>query len=173
MPTITRPTEIEHPLYFKHYIDQVAEVNAFAALEKAAGETVEFFESIPEERWDHRYAVGKWTLKESIIHLLDTERIFTYRALRIARNDGTPLPGFEQDDYVAYYNADKRSPASIIQEYKAVRTATLELFRNLTDEDLLRTGTAGNMPISVRALAYMIAGHERHHIVLTKEKYLH
>lgn len=172
MPVITRPSESEYAPYFRRYTSKIGESDAFPVLEGAFKENMAFFESIPDDHWEHRYAPGKWSLKESIIHMIDTERIFAYRALRIARNDQTPLPGFEQDDYVPHYNAEQRSPASIISEYKAVRTATLELFRYLREEDLSRTGTASSMPISVRALAYLIAGHERHHIMLAKEKYL-
>ena len=172
MPVITRPTESEYAPYFQRYTSKISEEDAFPVLEKALGEHVTFFEKIAPDRWDFRYAPGKWSLKESIIHMIDTERIFAYRALRIARNDKTPLPGFEQDDYVPFYHAENRSPASIISEYKAVRTATLELFRYLTEEDLMHTGTMSGMPISVRALAHLIAGHERHHILLTKERYL-
>ncbi|PHN07311.1 DinB family protein [Flavilitoribacter nigricans] len=172
MPVITRPTESEYAPYFQRYTSKVSETDAFAVLEQAFTDHLEFLAGIPADRWDFRYAPGKWSLKESIIHMIDTERIFAYRALRIARNDQTPLPGFEQDDYVPFYHAEKRSPASIIAEYKAVRMATLELFRYLDEEDLLRTGTMSGMPISVRALAYLIGGHERHHIILTKEKYL-
>lgn len=172
MPVITRPTESEYAPYFQRYTSKISESDAFAVLEKAFEDHLEFFETISDERWRFRYAPGKWSLKESIIHMIDTERIFAYRALRIARNDQTALAGFEQDDYVPYYNAENRSSASIIAEYKAVRMATLELFRYLSEEDLKRTGTSSGMLISVRALAYLIAGHERHHIMLTKDKYL-
>ena len=172
MVSISRPAETEYATYFHRYTGRIHEADAFAVLERAATETVAFLEQITEARWDHRYAPGKWTLKESIIHMLDTERIFAYRALRIARNDQTHLPGFEQDDYVAFYRAENRSPASIIAEYRAVRAATLELFRNLDQEDLLRQGVMSGNPVSVRALAFLIAGHERHHIELVREKYL-
>jgi hypothetical protein len=172
MPVITRPEQTEYAPFFQRYTSRIAEDDVFPVLERAFSDNLAFFAAIPEERWSFRYAPGKWSLKESIIHMIDTERIFAYRALRIARNDKTPLPGFEQDDYVPFYNAAHRSPASIISEYKAVRTATLELFKYLTEEDLMRTGISSGMPISVRALAYLIAGHERHHILLTKEKYL-
>lgn len=172
MPTIARPEPGEYAPYFRRYTDHISEDDAFAVLERAAEETVTFFEGISEDQWNYRYAPGKWSLKESIIHMLDTERIFAYRALRIARNDSTPLAGFEQDDYVLFYGAEQRSPASIIAEYRAVRAATLELFRNLRPEDLRRTGTSSGKQISVRALAFLIAGHERHHVLLAKEKYL-
>lgn len=172
MPIITRPDDTEYAPYFQRYTSKVDGNDAFAVLEKSATETVAFLSSIPAERWDFSYAPGKWTLKESMIHMNDTERIFAYRATRISRNDKTPLMGFEQDDYVPYYHPETRSAASIISEYKAVRMATLELFRYLTPEDLLRTGTSSNMPISVRALAYLIAGHENHHMALIREKYL-
>ena len=172
MPIITRPNEKEYSTFYQTYTSKVEGEDAFAALEKAALETVLFFEKIPEEKWNYRYAPGKWSLKESIIHMIDAERVFAYRAMRIARNDQTPLMGFDQDPYIQYYHAVQRSPESIISEYRAVRSASLELFRNLSSEDLLRKGTASDSPVSVRALAYIIAGHEEHHIRLTKEKYL-
>lgn len=172
MPTITRPQDHECSNYFMGYVKQVPEDNAFAALEKAATTTPEFLAGLPAATWDYRYAPDKWSVKEMLLHLLDTERIFAYRALRIARNDQTPLPGFEQDDYIPYNRAEERSPASIMAEYRVIRAATLELFRYLSEEDLLRKGVASNNPISVRALAYLIAGHEQHHLRILRERYL-
>ena len=119
-----------------------------------------------------RYAENKWTIKEILVHIMDDERIFMYRALRIARNDKTPLPGFEQDDYVPYSRANERSLANIFREYKTVRNATLSLFNSLSKEDLMRVGTANNHHVNVRALAYHIAGHELHHLNIIKERYL-
>ena len=131
-----------------------------------------FILSLPEEKLTYRYAEKKWTIKEILVHIMDDERIFAYRALRIARNDKTPLPGFEQEDYVPYSRANERSLASIFKEYKTIRNATLSLFSSLKKEDFLRTGIANNHPVSVRALAYHIAGHELHHINVIKERYL-
>ena len=102
---------------------------------------------------------------------MDDERIYAYRSLRIARNDKTPLPGFEQDDYVPYSKANDRSLSNIFKEYKTIRQATLSLFNNLNSEDFLRIGTANDHPVSVRALAYHIAGHELHHVNIIKERY--
>lgn len=172
MPIIAKPDPTEYAPFFNTYVSKIEESDAFAVLEKAAENTPTFLENIPEQKWEYRYAPGKWSLKESLIHMLDTERIFSYRALRIARNDKTPLPGFEQDDYIPFYNTDQRSPESIIDEYRHLRAATLHLFRYLTPDDLLRTGTASGGAVSVRAMAYLIAGHEIHHIRLIKERYL-
>ena len=119
-----------------------------------------------------RYATGKWTIKESLVHIIDSERIFAYRALRIGRGDQTPLTGFEQDDYVPASGADARPLADILHEYDALRAATLSLFDSFTPETYERRGMASGGPLSVRALAYMIAGHEAHHIRLFRERYL-
>lgn len=172
MPIITRPDTNECSEYFLGYVKQVAEEDAFVALEKAATTTPAFLASLPPNIWDYRYAPGKWSAKEALLHMLDTERIFAYRALRIARNDATPLPGFEQDEYILYMNAESRSPASIMAEYRIVRAGTLELFRHFTPEALQRRGTASNNPISVRALAFLIAGHEQHHLRILRERYM-
>lgn len=172
MPIIARPPAAESAPFFDAYVSKVNASDAFAVLDEAAQQTPAFLESIPADRWDYRYAPGKWSLKESLIHMLDTERIFSYRALRIARNDKTPLAGFEQDDYVPFCNAGRRSPESIVDEYRHIRAATLHLFRYLTPDDLVRSGSASGGPVTVRALAYLIAGHEIHHIRLVRERYL-
>jgi len=131
-----------------------------------------FILSLPESKLMYRYAVGKWTIKETLVHITDTERIFAYRALRFARNDTTALPGYEQNDYVPYSRANERSLTDIFQEYGAVREATLSLFESFNEEDLLRKGIANGNPASVRALAYQIAGHEMHHMKIIKERYM-
>ncbi|HWB26114.1 MAG TPA: DinB family protein [Chitinophagaceae bacterium] len=132
----------------------------------------ELVASLSEATLMHRYAAGKWTIKEILVHIVDDERIYAYRALRIARNDKTPLPGFEQDDYVPYSKANERSLENIFTEYQAVRQSTLQLFYNFNDDDFLRTGFANNNPMSVRAAAYHIAGHELHHLNIIRYKYL-
>ena len=132
----------------------------------------EFVLSLPHDKLNYRYAQNKWTIKEILVHIMDDERIYAYRALRIARNDKTPLPGFEQEDYIPFSKANKRSLNNIFQEYKTIRNATLSLFASLNKEDLMRIGTANNHPVSVRALAYHIAGHELHHVNVIKERYL-
>ena len=131
-----------------------------------------FIQSLPSDKLTYRYAENKWTIKEILVHIMDDERIYGYRALRIARNDKTPLPGFEQEDYVPFSRANKRSLASIFREYKTIRNATLSLFASFNKEDLLRIGIANDHPVSTRALAYHIAGHELHHLNIIKERYL-
>lgn len=162
----------ETPEYFKGYINLVEENDVLKVLREGLKSTPDFLESLSDEQLDHAYAPGKWTLKESFLHLIDTERIMAYRALRIARNDRTPLMGFNQDDYVAYYNAGERSQSSLIREYRTVREASLSLFEHLDDEAVKRMGTASGYPVSVLSLAFIIAGHERHHLKLFREKYL-
>jgi hypothetical protein len=132
----------------------------------------DFILSIPEEKLLYRYAENKWTIKEMLVHIMDDERIYAYRALRIARNDKTPLPGFEQDDYIPYSRANERILEDIFQEYATIRNATVSLFNSFDDEAFMRTGIANDHIVSVRALAYHIAGHELHHMNMIKEKYL-
>jgi len=127
--------------------------------------------SLPAEKLMYRYAEGKWTIKEVLVHIIDDERIYAYRALRFARNDQTELPGFEQDDYARHSGANERSIKSILQEYTVVRNATIALFNGLEEKAFTRTGVANNHPVSVRALAYHIAGHEMHHLNIIKQRY--
>jgi len=133
--------------------------------------TKEFILSLPKEKLIYRYAAGKWTIKEVLVHIIDDERIYAYRALRFARNDQTELPGFEQDDYARHSGANERSIKSILQEYTAVRKATIALFAGLPENAFTRTGVANNNLVSVRALAYHIAGHEMHHLNIIKQRY--
>ena len=129
-------------------------------------------QSLPPDKLSFRYAPGKWTIKEILVHIMDDERIYAYRALRIARNDKTPLPGFEQDEYIPYSMANQRSLKNIFREYLAIRNSTLLLFKNFNSSDLLRVGFANGHQVSVRALAYHIAGHELHHLQIIRDKYL-
>ena len=170
--TLKRPAEHESNAYFKRYINQVTGDDFLTVLENLAVSTPAMMEGWTPSQWEHRYAPGKWSAKEALMHMMDTERIFCYRALRIARNDLTPLLGFEQDDYVPYYAAEQRTAESLLDEFRAIRQATITLFRNFTDEMMDRIGTASGNPISVRALGFMIAGHELHHLQIFKEKYL-
>ncbi len=141
-------------------------------LRKNSERTVSLLKSLTPEQWMFRYAEGKWTIKEIILHIIDDERIFAYRALRFARNDSTELPGFDQDPYVAASNADDRTPESLIEEFLAVRASTIALFQHLPDDAWVRSGIANGHAVSVRALVYHIAGHELHHFNLIKERYL-
>ena len=146
-------------LLLKHLADNLELTNAFVS-------------SLSEEKLLHRYNPGKWTIKEILVHIIDDERIYAYRALCFARNDKTALPGFEQNDYTLYSNANDRSIENIMQEYEAVRNATITLYKGLDKTALLREGTANDKRVTVRALGYHIAGHELHHINVIKEKYL-
>jgi uncharacterized damage-inducible protein DinB len=132
----------------------------------------EFIRSFPPEKLTYRWAEGEWTIKEILGHIIDDERIYCYRALRFSRNDATELPGFDQDNYVAYSDANERKLEDILEEYTAVRTATITFFNSLEEKALKRAGVANGHLMSVRAAAYHIAGHELHHLNSIKENYL-
>lgn len=134
--------------------------------------TRDFILSLPEQKLLHRYAAGKWTIKEVLVHIIDDERIYAYRALRFARNDATELSGFEQDDYARHSKANERDIKDILDEYAAGRNSTIALFNGLDENVLNRGGVANQNFVSVRALAYHIAGHEMHHVNIIKERYL-
>lgn len=165
-----RPTAGDYPAYFETYVSKVLGDEVLNTL--SSTKTIELFSGLTPEQWSYSYAPGKWNLKEVLIHILDTERIFAYRALRMSRSDMAPLQGFEQDDYVPYYEVEHRTPASLISEYQAVRKATLAMFDNFSEAHYKRKGIAGGKEVSVLALAYMIAGHEIHHHQLIEQKYL-
>jgi uncharacterized damage-inducible protein DinB len=129
-------------------------------------------QSLPPRMLLHRYAPGKWSIKQVLAHVVDDERIYAYRALRFARGDATELPGFEQDDYARLSGADERDVRSILAEYEAVRRATITLVEGLPEEALGRAGVANGNRVTVRALAYHIAGHELHHLNLLRSRYL-
>ena len=158
--------------YYENYIKLVPEQDIIKGLTKQKGEMLHFFKSIPVFKHEFRYAEGKWTIKDIILHLIDAERIFAYRALRIARNDKTVLPGFEENDYVVAANANNREYENLLTEYEIVRNASISLFETFTSEDLLRLGTASNNSVSVRANGYILLGHELHHKNVILERYL-
>jgi hypothetical protein len=166
----TRPESTEYAPYYGKYIFLVPEGEILVTLEKQLPATLALL-SRPEPDGDFRYAPGKWSVKESLGHVIDTERVFTYRALRISRNDKTPLAGFEQDDYVKYGPFSHCTLASLVDEFASVRKATLSFFRGLDEAAWTRRGVASNNEVTVRALAYMIAGHELHHRRIFQEKY--
>lgn len=167
-----RPAPHEAAKFFFRYIQQVPEDDFLKVLRENATHIPAFLSKLTAAQWDHRYAPGKWSIKEMMVHVIDSERIFTYRALCIARGDQTPLPGFEQNDYVPLSKATERSPESIIREYQAVRNATIELFTHFDDEMLSQIGRASGMPVSALALGFIVAGHELHHLNILKERYL-
>jgi uncharacterized damage-inducible protein DinB len=173
MRKIEKPGEGEYAPYTMMYIGLLPDDGlVLKHLEDNLKATTDFILSLPEERLASRYAEGKWTIKEILVHLIDDERIYAYRALRFARNDQTELPGFEQDAYAARSGANERDVRDILQEFAAVRRATISLFEGLDDAALLRAGVADGKVLSVRAAAYHIAGHEMRHINIIRERYL-
>ena len=176
MVAIPRPAADEYAPYYGKYIDRVPAVDgdgALAALlDRQLAETRELLAGIAESRASHRYAPGKWSIKEVVGHLADSERVFAYRALRIARGDETPLASFYENAFVPPGRFDDRALPDLVAELEAVRRATVALLRGLPAEAVARRGTASGKTVSVRALAYIIAGHERHHVQILKERYL-
>jgi hypothetical protein len=158
--------------YYAPYINLVNKEDIVASLEESLEETLSFYKTIPEDKWLFSYTDGKWTVKEIVQHLLDTERVFAYRALCFSRKDTIELPGFDQDEYLANSQANSRSKDSLIEEYQSIRIATITLYKSFSKEMLLQIGIASNSPLSVRAAGYIIAGHEKHHCNVIKERYL-
>ena len=163
----------EYAPYFGTYINQVAdEYTLIEELEISVHRLIKFVQNIPMDKFDYRYAEGKWTIKDILQHIIDTERIFAYRALRIARNDKTELSGFDENEYANEANGSSRSIQSLLTELAVVRQATVSLFKRFSNEELLRTGIASNNAVSVRALGFMIIGHQNHHQRVFDELYL-
>ncbi|TQR20692.1 DinB family protein [Psychrobacillus vulpis] len=167
-----KPSNQEYPTYYSKYISLVSEDSLTTILFKQLEDTTELLMDISDAQANYRYALGKWTLKEVIGHLIDTERIMSYRLLRISRGDKTPLAGYDDEQYVKEASFHSRSLADLLEEYIAVRGSTITLVRGLSEEFWSRRGFANNSELSVRALAYIIAGHELHHVNIIKEKYL-
>lgn len=165
-----KPEEFNN--YYTPYINLVENKDIIVSLETSFEETTSFYRSIPEDKWLFSYAEGKWTINEVVQHVLDTERVFAYRALCFSRKDMIELPGFDQDEYLINSNANSRSKESIIEEYLSVRNATITLFKSCSKEMLLQVGVASKSPLSVRAAGYIIVGHEKHHCNVIKENYL-
>jgi hypothetical protein len=169
---MNRPEKGEYAEYYERYISLVEEDEIVAALENQHAELVRLFEQITEEKSHYAYGQDKWTIKEVIGHLIDGERIFSYRALRISRADQTALEGFEQDGYIENSNFNNTKLSDLATELLAVRRANIIFFKNLSAEAWLRTGTVSGNQVSVRALAYIIAGHITHHLKILGERYL-
>ena len=167
-----KPEPDEFAPYYSKYISLVADGDVVSTLRQQLNNSLSLLRGISEEKANSRYASDKWSLKEVVGHLLDTERIFGYRALRFARNDQTPLNGFEQDDYVRAANFGRTRLNDLADEFENVRRANIHLFRSLDDAAWLRRGAANENEVSVRALAYIIAGHELHHMGILKTRYL-
>jgi len=170
--TVQRPDPDEFAPAFAGYVARIADGEEIVVALAAQKEEVALrLTGIAEERGDYRYAPGKWTIKEVVGHLSDTERVFAYRALRIGRGDPTPLTSFDDQTYVAATRADRLALSDVVDEWITVRAATLSLFRGLPPGAWARTGEAGGHPVSVRALAYIITGHVRHHLETLGARY--
>lgn len=167
-----KPDPQEHNPYYSKYIALVPDGDIAATLRDQGSETLELLRSVPESRAGFRYAAGKWSVKELVGHLMDAERIFVFRALCIARGEKQSLPGFEEDEYVRGASFDSIPLADLTNEFESVRNSTVHFFANLRGPEWERMGTANGSGISVRALAYIMAGHEMHHRSVLRERYL-
>jgi hypothetical protein len=170
--TIVRPKADEFFEYYGQYIAKVPDVDLISLLREQAVETVTLLQGLTPQQANYAYAPGKWTVKEVVGHISDAERIFTYRALRIARKDETPLESFDENAYVANADFGSRPLGDLLEELQVVRASSIHLAKSLDADALARRGTASGHGISVRALFYIIAGHERHHVDLLRERYL-
>jgi hypothetical protein len=167
-----RPATSEYAPYFGKYISLVSNGDIITTLDAQLNNTLALLAGIDETTAGYRYAEGKWSVKELVGHIIDAERIFAYRALRFARNDKTPLPGFEQDDYIRFGSFEQYPLTELAEEFKTVRQSTIQLFKHLAPEAWDRAGVASDNPMSVRALAWAIAGHELHHMEILRSRYL-
>ena len=173
MRQIEKPKENEYAPYVIQYIGLLPDDGRILDhLQQNLEETREFLHTLPEDKLLYRYADGKWTITEIVQHISDDERIYAYRALRFARNDTTELPGFDQDEFTQYADANRRTLAELLEELTTVRAATLSLYEGLAEASLTRVGVANGNVMSVRAIAYHIAGHELWHRNIIRDRYL-
>ena len=170
-PTLNRPAVGTSSDYFRKYIDLVPDGDITKVLKGQEETVATYFSKLSLANWDLSYAPGKWTIKQNLLHIIDVERVMAYRALAISRGDQTPLPGFDQDLYADLGPVEHRSGTSLVSEYRIVRKASLSLFENMVYADFNRLGVASNHPTSPLALAYIIAGHELHHLQIFEERY--
>lgn len=164
--------ENEYPAFYSPYIKALDTVNLIEDLEISLHQFIKFVQNIPMDKFDYKYAFDKWTIKEIIQHLIDTERVFSYRAMRISRNDKTDLPGFDQNLYIENTNANVRGIQDLLAELSAVRFSTLYLFKSLSAKQLLQSGTIEKQNVSCRALGFLIIGHQKHHHQVFQDLYL-
>jgi len=167
-----KPAQEEYPAYYHNYIQLVPAGDVLSHLELQMEKTADLLSGLKEEQLNYRYAEGKWSIKEVLGHITETERIMSYRALRIARGDLTSLAGYDDEAYVKEAQFEKRTISDLIGEYKAVRMSTLALFKGLPEGTPKRKGYANNGEVSANAISYIVAGHELHHLKLVKERYL-
>lgn len=161
-----------YPAFIENYLKNIDVDTVDEAIQKYSTSIIDFFKSIPADKLSYRYAENKWTIKEMLQHIIDAERIFAYRALRIARHDKTPLPGFDEATYAAASEADARTWDSLLQEFEAVRISTNLLLKSFTQDQLKQTGTTNGEPNNVLAISFLVFGHILHHINIIKERYL-
>ena len=169
---MNRPEKNEYDPYYENYISLVGDGNIVDTLARQAAEVEQLFSAVPDEKGAYAYAEGKWSIKELLGHVIDGERMFMYRVLRISRADETPIEGFEQDGYIENGRFNSRPFAEMLDEFAALRRANVIAYRNFSDEDWSRTGTANEKQITPRALVYIMAGHVTHHLNILKERYL-
>lgn len=160
------------PEYYHKYTNQVPETDLMEAFKNETSAFIKLLDSIPSSKYDHRYAEGKWTIKEVLQHIIDAERVFAYRALRFARKDSTPLPGFDEKIFALNAKTDKRNWNDMVEEFKSVRRSSEQLFDSFDDEQLNAVGTASNASNYVLGFGYIIIGHSLHHMKIIKERYL-
>ncbi len=169
---VGRPGKDEFAPYYAGYVEEAKVPDILAALEDQCSEVVELFAGLPVTMGDHRYAPGKWTIKEVLGHVIDSERVFAYRALSFARGERTPQPGFEQDDYVRVAAFGRRPMENLLAEFEHLRLSNLALFHSFGADKWRAVGVANEVKFSVRALAYIIYGHAAHHLTVIQERYL-
>ncbi|HOI29428.1 MAG TPA: DinB family protein [Melioribacteraceae bacterium] len=169
---MNRPEKNEYAEYYHKYVNGVPEGDIRDVLEDQLNSTITFLSSIDEEKSKLRYAPGKWSLREVLGHIIDSERVFAYRALRFSRGDEKSLQGFDENLYIDNSNYDTTNLSRLIEEFSLIRQSTVALFRNLRDEQWLKKGNASGYNVTVRGLAYIIAGHTEHHLNVIKERYL-
>ncbi len=157
--------------YFSRYIEYSDAQDVIVLLKNQQETIIQLFQHLPEDKQNYRYAEGKWSVKELLGHITDTERIFSYRSLCIARGEQASLPGFDEDAYVAMANFSEQSLADLLEQYRLVRSSSIALYASMTDEIAARMGNASGFAVSARAYAWAIAGHEAHHLTILKERY--
>lgn len=173
MKKIAKPTDIEYAVYYEPFLQKLpADINILKQLKDNATNLKLLLSSLNNQQLTTPYATDKWTIKDIVQHLTDFERVLVYRAMSFARNDKRPIPFFDENEYVKQANASKQSIKKLLKDYKAVRQSTLAFFDNQTAATLKRTGIASNYTMSVRACAWIICGHENHHINIIKERYI-
>lgn len=173
MKKIQKPEGIEYALFYENYLEKVpADISVQDALKAAAKSVARLYKSLPVDKLLYRYAEGKWSMKDILMHLIDVERVFVYRAMRFARKDRTPLPFFDENEFAKYALADKIPLSKLLKEYMATRAATLAFFNNLNAAQLKSSGIASRAAMSVRACIWIIYAHEQHHLQIIEERYL-